>query len=310
MRVLVCRGHVHGMDAAEYARALQKRLPDHEITLASTPSEERAGVDGATVVTGATPPETLLGADASLFACVYAGTDHLDLDGLETAGVAVTNAAGVHGPNVAEHAIGGMLAHARSFGEARARQRDREWRSYRTAELQGSTVTVVGLGAIGRAIVDRLAPFGVETVGVRYTPEQGGPTETVYGFDEIHAAVADAGYVVLACPLTDTTRGLVDAELLETMPPRAVLVNVARGGVVETDALVAALRWNGIDGAVLDVTDPEPLPGDHPLWAFDNVLITPHNAGHTPAYYERRADILAENVAALEADEPLRNRVR
>jgi Phosphoglycerate dehydrogenase and related dehydrogenases len=115
---------------------------------------------------------------------------------------------------------------------------------------------------------------------------------------------------VLACPLTEATEAIVDAELFETMAPRAVVVNVARGGVVDTDALVAALRWNSIGGAVLDVTDPEPLPADHPLWRLDNVLITPHNAGHTPAYYERRADILTANVAALEQGDPLQNRVR
>ena len=313
MRILVCRGHVHGTDAAQYASALRERLPDHEVEFAATPAEERAALNDATVVTGRAPPPALFETETdapSLFACVYAGTDHLDLDELEAAGVAVTNAAGVHGPNVAEHVIGGMLAHARGLLQARTQQRDHEWRSYQTRELQGATVTIVGLGAIGTAIADRLQPFGVDLVGVRYTPAKGGPTETVYGFEEIHAAVEGAEYVVLACPLTETTRGIVDAELFETMSPQAVVINVARGKVVETEALVAALRWNGIDGAILDVTDPEPLPGEHPLWEFENVLITPHNAGDTPAYYERRAEILAANVTALEEGTQLRNRVR
>jgi phosphoglycerate dehydrogenase-like enzyme len=155
---------------------------------------------------------------------------------------------------------------------------------------------VVGLGAIGNAVVDRLSGFDVETVGVRYSPEKGGPTDEVYGFEKIHEAVAGTRYIALACPLTDKTRELVDGSLLRTMPPDAILVNVARGPVIDTDALVDALRRNHIGAAALDVTDPEPLPADHPLWGFENVLVTPHNAGHTPEYYERLADIVAENV--------------
>jgi len=115
---------------------------------------------------------------------------------------------------------------------------------------------------------------------------------------------------VLCCPLTESTRGLIDSAALSTLPPDAVIVNVARGEVVETDALVESLRRGRIGGAVLDVTDPEPLPDDHPLWGLDDVLITPHSAGATPKYYERLADIVADNVSRMEAGRPLRNRVR
>jgi Phosphoglycerate dehydrogenase and related dehydrogenases len=131
----------------------------------------------------------------------------------------------------------------------------------------------------------------------------------VYGYDELHAALADADHLVCACPLTDETRGLIDREAFATLPSHASLVNVARGPVVETDALVDALRRNRIGGAFLDVTDPEPLPPDHPLWRFEDVRITPHNAGHSPAYYERTAEILAENVDRLLDGSSLENRV-
>lgn len=116
---------------------------------------------------------------------------------------------------------------------------------------------------------------------------------------------------MLACPLTETTRGLVGREELLTIDPEAVLVNIARGPVVDTDALLEALRGNQIRGASLDVTDPEPLPEDHPLWNFGNVQITPHNAGHTPKYYDRLADIVAENVERFDAGDgaELRNQV-
>jgi phosphoglycerate dehydrogenase-like enzyme len=307
--VAVLRQKVHGMPASDYAAALRDRLPDHEVRLARTPAAEREAF-AARVVTGHRVDPDRVDAGMDVFACTWAGTDHLPVDALSEAGVAVTNAAGVHGPNVAEHAVGAMLAFTRGFDIAWRRQQDREWRSFQAAELKGSTVTVVGLGAIGDAVVDRLAGFDVDTVGVRYTPSKGGPTDEVVGFDAVHEAFADSDYLVLACPLTETTTGLVDEEAFETLPSNAVVVNVARGGVVDTDALVWALRRNHIRGAALDVTDPEPLPEEHPLWNIGNVLITPHNAGHTPRYYERLADIVAENVRRLDSgDGELRNRV-
>ena len=307
--VAVLRQKVHGMPASDYAAALRERLPDHDVVLARTPEAEREAFR-ARVVTGHRVRESDVDAGMEVFACTWAGTDHLPVDALTDAGVTVTNAAGVHGPNVAEHAIGAMLAFTRGFDVAWRRQEAREWRSFQAMELQGSTVTVVGLGAIGEAVVDRLDGFGVDTIGVRYTPEKGGPTDEVLGFDAVHEAFSRSDYLVLACPLTETTRGLVDREALETLPADAVLVNVARGPVVDSDALVWALRRNHIRGAALDVTDPEPLPEDHPLWNLGDVLITPHNAGHTPKYYERLADIVAENVARLDdGDESLVNRV-
>jgi phosphoglycerate dehydrogenase-like enzyme len=176
------------------------------------------------------------------------------LDALRERGVAVTNASGVHAPNVSEYALGAVLTFARGFLESRRRQRRREWRSHQVHELAGSTVAVVGMGAIGQSVVDRLDAFDVHTVGVRYTPEKGGPTDEVYGYDDV------------------------------------------------SEALVGALRANSVRGAALDVTDPEPLPEDHPLWGFENVLVTPHNAGHTPEYFERLADwvVAARTTAGMQ----------
>jgi len=185
-----------------------------------------------------------------------------------------------------------------------------EWQPVSPGELAGSTVTVVGLGAIGTAIAERLEPFGVTTVGVRRTPDSGGATDEVIGPERLHDALARSAFVVLCCPLTDSTRGLIDEEALATLPPEAVIVNVARGEVIETDVLVEYLRRGWIGGAVLDVTDPEPLPDDHPLWGLDDVLLTPHSAGATPKYYDRLADIVADNVDRLESETSLRNRVR
>ena len=311
--IAVLRQHVHGLPAETYAAELRTRLPDADVRLARTPGEERELLASAEIATGLqlSPEELETAPNLKLFACVYAGTGHLELDAFRERDVAVTNGSGVHGPNIAEYVIGAMIVHAREFKQAWRQQERREWRSFPTTEIHGSTVTVVGLGAIGEAVVSRLEPFGAELLGVRYSPEKGGPTEEVYGFEEIYEPLSRSDYVVLACPLTETTEKLIDEEALRTMPTDAVLVNIARGGVVHTDALVGRLRVNGLGGVTLDVTDPEPLPEDHPLWSFGNVHITPHNAGHTPEYFSRVADILADNVERIRERgyEDLRNQV-
>jgi phosphoglycerate dehydrogenase-like enzyme len=310
--ILVLRQKIHGMEAGPYAEILRERLPDCTVTHAETPTEEQEGLKTADVATGfsLSPADLTNAENLDLFACVFAGTGHLDLDAFEDHGVAVTNASGVHGPNMSEYVIGALIALSRQFPRAWRQKQRHAWQNYPVSEVTDSTVTVVGLGSIGQAVVSRLEAFDVDTVGVRYTPEKGGPTDEVYGFDEIHEAVADTDYVVLACPLSDATEQLIDEEVFMTLPSNSYLINVARGPVVDTDALLDALRSNKIAGAAVDVTDPEPLPPEHPLWDLDNAMITPHNAGNSPVYYERFADILEENVHALDAGEQLRNRVR
>lgn len=306
--VLVFRTGAHGMSSERYAEALRERLPEYDIVRARTPQEERELIADVRVATGHYFDADLLehATDLELFACAAAGVNHLPLDELESHNVAVTNASGVHGPNIAEHVIGNVLVFSRNLHEGWRRQQRREWRHFRahSRELEESTITVVGLGAIGTAIVDRLEPFNCHIIGVRYTPEKGGPggIDEVVGFDadDFHAVLARTDYLVLACPLTETTRGLIDSQAFKTLPPEAVVVNIGRGPLIETDALLDALRGNAIRGAALDVTDPEPLPADHELWGMNNVLITPHNAGDTDLYYPRLADIVARNLTRVE----------
>ncbi|SFF77890.1 Phosphoglycerate dehydrogenase [Halopelagius inordinatus] len=313
--ILVLDQSAHGVPASEYAETLRERLPDATVHLAETTDRAVELAADVPIITGTSLPDDVLDAaeELRLFACGSAGYGHLPLDELDERGVTVTNASGVHGPNIAEHVLGWLLVFARRLDEGIRRQRRREWRHFQGfGELGDATVAVVGLGAIGQAVVERLDAFGVDTVGVRYTPEKGGPTDEVFGFDEIESALTDADYVVLACPLTDATRGLIDADALNALPDHAVVVNVARGPVVDTDDLVAKLRRNKIRGAGLDVTDPEPLPTDHPLWEFENVLLTPHVSGYTPHYWTRLADILASNVERIEESgsyEELENQV-
>jgi phosphoglycerate dehydrogenase-like enzyme len=310
--VLVLNLKIHGMSPRAYRDAIAERLPDADVRLATTDDERRDLVPEARVITGRDidRAELARAEHLDLFACTFAGTDHLPMDAFADAGVAVTNASGVHAPNAAEQVLSYVLAHARRLRTGWEHNESGHWHHYQTDELYGSTVTVVGVGAIGTAVLDRLAPFGVDTVGVRHSPAKGGPADEVVGYDDFETVLPETDYLVLACPLTDTTRGLVDADALDRLPPNGYLVNVARGPVVDTEALVDALRWGRIGGAALDVTDPEPLPTGHDLWEFENCLVTPHNAGHTPRYWDRLADIVADNVSRLDGDESLRNRVQ
>lgn len=298
VHIVVLNHKVHGLQATDYAETLQQRLPDHEITLASTETEKHTQIADADIATGYTiTPELIETAEnLTTFVCTFAGTDHLPTDFMEDHGVQVESASGVHGPNVAEQVLGYILTFVRRLDKGWRQEQRNEWNHYQAGELMGSTATIVGLGPIGETIAERLHGFDVTTIGVRYTPSKGGVTDEVIGFndDDIASALTRSDHVILACPLTDETRYLIDRDELSMLPSHATLTNIARGEVVVTDALVEALKQNGIRGAALDVTDPEPLPETHELWSLTNCRITPHNAGHTPEYWERCSDILID----------------
>ena len=303
--ILVLGEKAHGIPSTECAAELEAQLPEYDVRMAQTATAREDLIENAPVVVGMDLDTELIerANELAYFAAGSAGISHLPMDAFNENGIAVTNAAGVHVPNVPEHVIGCMLTIARRLDDGWRRQQEGRWNHFQSfGELGGSTVTVVGLGPIGQGIVERLEPFGVDTIGVRYTPEKGGPTDEVIGFDEadLHEALVRTDYLVLACPLTDTTRGLIDEDEFDVLPTDAVIVNIARGPVIDTDALLGAVRSNKIHKAALDVTDPEPLPDDHPLWNQEDILITPHVSGHTWEYWTRVADIVAENVRAAE----------
>lgn len=284
----------------EYAESIRTTIPDATVELARTPGDERRLAKHAPVITGVGLDDDILSQaqELKLFACVYSGCDHLPIDRLRERDVAVTNAAGIHAPGIAEQILGYMLVFSRNLHRGWRRKQNNEWRHYKGRELTGSTVTIVGMGSIGQTLTRRLDGFDVKTIGIRYTPSKETPTDEVIGLDDhdaIHGALARTDYLVLASPLTDQTRGLISKSELITLPPRSVVVNIARGPILDTDAVLWALHDESIRGAALDVTDPEPLPEDHPLWTLQNVLITPHMDGHTPKHWERLAEILAQN---------------
>jgi phosphoglycerate dehydrogenase-like enzyme len=210
------------------------------------------------------------------------------------------NARGARDIPVAEWVVGALLGAA--YGQFRV-ARTRAWDPFRPDELHGTTVLVLGHGSIGRAVEERLAPFGARVVGVASRARDG-----VHGVDELPALLPHADAVVVLLPLTSATRGLVDADVLRRMRDGALLVSAGRGPVVDTDALVAELS-SGRLRAVLDVTDPEPLPAGHPLWERA-LAITPHNAGDSPGGDERAIALAAEQLGRFARGEPLENVVR
>ncbi|ASW57489.1 2-hydroxyacid dehydrogenase [Plantactinospora sp. KBS50] len=224
------------------------------------------------------------------------------------AGVTLCDARGVHDSSTAEWVLTAILAHLRAFDEFARAQGRHEWANpdfLPTDELAGKRVLIVGAGSIGAAIRSRLAPFEVEITMVARTAR---PAQGVHGVAELPNLLPLADVVVLIVPLTDRTRGLVDADFLAAMPAGALLVNAARGPVVDTAALVAELTAGRLRAA-LDVTDPEPLPAGHPLWDLPGLLLTPHVGGAVRGLLPRAYRLVEAQLRRYLAGEPLANQV-
>lgn len=223
-------------------------------------------------------------------------------------GVALCNAAGVHDASTAELALALALASIREIPEFAAAQARGEWKPLvLRRSLADRRVLVLGYGNIGRAVVRRLLPFEVSVTAVASRARAGDDlVDAVHGIDELPDLLPEHDVVVVIVPLTDATRGLVDAKVLALLPDGAVVVNVARGPVVDTDALVAECATGRLR-AGLDVTDPEPLPAEHPLWTTPGVLLTPHVGGATDAMRPRAIALVRRQVEALRDGRPLDN---
>jgi phosphoglycerate dehydrogenase-like enzyme len=247
---------------------------------------------------------------------ISAGVDQYDQDAFRHAGVRLASAQGVNANAVSDHAMALILSLTRLIPQARDNQAKHHWRGMignipeREDELPGKTMLVVGLGRIGGRLARLGKAFGMRVIGLRRDPAAGGDADSVRPMSDLRAALPEADFVVLTCPLTPETTGLIDAEALSLMKQTARLVNVARGRVVDEAALTEALRRGTIGGAALDTVVEEPLPASSPLWDLPNVFITPHTAGETQAYEDNVLDILLENLDRLRRGEgKLRNEV-
>jgi phosphoglycerate dehydrogenase-like enzyme len=213
-----------------------------------------------------------------------------------------TAATGVYAQPIAEYVVGMLLAAARCLPEVIGMER---WRPLDVRTVRGSTVVIVGAGGIGAAVIDLLRPLGARTVAVTRSGRRVDHADVSVGPEEIAGAVAAADYIVLAAPDTPATRGLFDARLLAQVQPHAWLVNVGRGTIIDTEALVDAIRTRRIAGAALDVTDPEPLPAGHALWSLSNVIITSHTANTPELGADAFAGRVRENVHRFQSGRPL-----
>jgi phosphoglycerate dehydrogenase-like enzyme len=217
------------------------------------------------------------------------------------AGVTLCDACGARDVPVAEWVLAAILASTKDLAELRDRQREHRWEWRRSSELAGSTVMILGYGAIGAAVEARLAPFDVDVIRVARRTRPG-----VHSANELASLLGLADIVVVLLPLTPATTRLLDADLLARLRPGALLVNAARGPIVDTAALLELLQAQRIRAA-LDVTDPEPLAADHPLWDAPGLLLTPHFAGDTLAAERRAFGLVGEQVRRYVRGEALAN---
>ena len=237
-----------------------------------------------------------------------AGMDHCLVPPVITSDIVVTSASGVLADQVAEHTVALVTAWFRGLPVFFRAQQNKEFIRRATRDLTRSTVGIVGLGGVGRRLAELLLPFRTRIVATDVFPvEKPQGVEALWPADRLDDLLARSDVVVLSSPLNDVTRGLIDAAALARMKPDALLVNVARGPLVVTADLVAALRSGRPAGAVVDVTDPEPLEPDSELWEMPRVIITPHVAGQGAWRIDRMTDLFCRNLARWTTGQPLIN---
>ncbi len=242
---------------------------------------------------------------------MMAGFNTADLRELYRRGIAVTNMKDIFHVSVAEDVFTKILAINRNVRHYYAMMPSGIWDPIRhEPEIYGSTVGILGVGSIGGAIALRMKAFGAKTIGWR---RKNAPSsdfdEILTGREGLVKLLSESDYVIITLPLSEETDRLIGERELNLMKPSAILVNVGRGEIIDQNALVDALRQGRLRGAGLDVTVPEPLPADHPLWQLPGVFITPHNASSSPHIWPRIREVLEQNIVLWLAGEPLKNRI-
>jgi len=290
-------------------------------------AEVLEAVRGARVYIGYGIAPDVLAAGADTLEWVHTGTAGVGGSlhpAMRASRVQFTNSAGIHGPPMAETVLAMLLHFFRGLDLAAQGQREGRWHSapfYRSdtpvRELGGATVGIVGYGGIGREVGTRVRALGASVIGLRRRPSPESPpdgVEILHGLGEgrneaLGTLLERSDAVVVTAPETPETRGMLGREALARLRPGAVLVNVARGSLVDEEALVEALRSGHLRGAGLDVFRAEPLPADSPLWSLPNVVITPHVSGVSRGFWRREVDLILDNLARWRRGEPLRNEV-
>ena len=312
--------------------ALQLAAPGLEFANAASSDEALAAVEGAEGFLGKVTPALLEKADRLRWVQTFTvSLEHYMFPALAEHPCVMTNMRGLFGDVIADQVMGYVICFARNLHTYVRRQLEHRYEplggeSARVSNAAGpgvvndmdratiflpdATMGVVGLGAIGGEIARRALAFGIRVIAVDRFPDRTRPpegVESVEGMDALPELLAESDFVVIAAPQTPETVGLFDAAILSKMKPSAYLINIGRGAIVKLDDLVDALTRGTVAGAALDVYEVEPLPGDHPLWDFPNVILTPHTAGYSPAIARRHLETLVENVGRFARGEPLLN---
>jgi phosphoglycerate dehydrogenase-like enzyme len=296
--------------------AIERRLPGVRIADVDSDARLAEEIADAEIFFGFHIPEPVF-ARAQRLRWIHSASAGIEANlfpALVESRVTLSNSTGLHETCIPEHVLALLFAFARNLPAAFRLKQAHRWdrieplRRGGIREIAGSQLAVLGVGPIGRALVARAAGLGMRVRALRRHGERALPgAEQVVGPQGLHALLGWAHFVVLAVPLTAETRHLIGAEELRAMRRDAFLINIARGEVIDQEALVAALRAGTIAGAGLDVTTPEPLPPDDPLWELPNVILTPHISGYMPGYFPAVLALFAENLARFVAGEPLRN---
>lgn len=289
-------------------------IADLRIVRATSPEQADAEIVDADVLYGFPRGDQLASAPKlRLIQSSSAGVEWIPrVPGLVESDVIVANTRGAHAPSIAEHVFSLLLAFTRDLPQMLDWQRQRYWgrvEAYRTLrEIKDRTIGLIGYGAIGQAIARRAVAFDMNVLAVDAYPVQGGEgTPDVWPTDRLADLLAQSDVVVVTVPYTPGTHHLIDAAALAQMRPDAYLIAISRGGIVQEDALIAALQDGRIAGAGLDVAETEPLPADSPLWGAPNLIITPHVAGASGPKERRCVEILRENLIRFANGDPLVN---
>ncbi len=288
------------------AEMIRTRWPAMKVVHLSTYDSLEAEITDTTIFAGFSlrPEQFALAKELKWIHCLAAGVNQLMQPAIVESDVVITNSRGVHSTTMAEHTFALILALARHLPSAVRYQEQRHWSQSEIwaeephpMELGGRTLVIVGFGAIGRELAQRAKAFGMNIIAVRKRANvDAEPADAVFASERLMEALAEGDFVVMAAPETPETIGLINARTLAAMKPTSYLINVSRGTLVNTSDLIEALRAERIAGAALDVTDPEPLPSEHPLWSAPRVFITPHVSGASERLWHHHASLLLNNV--------------
>jgi phosphoglycerate dehydrogenase-like enzyme len=316
----------------ERLEALKRAAPELEFVNAATGAEAEAAIPGADALLGKMTPAMLARADRLRWVHTFtASLEHYIFPELVKHPCVLTNARGLFGDVIADQVMGYVLCFARNLHTYVRRQLEHRYEPVggeaarvnnitgpgtvnsmdrATIYLPRATMGIIGMGAIGCEIARRALSFGMKVRGVDRFPDRVRAPEgvqSVNGIDRLAGLLSFSDFAVIAAPHTPETAGLFHAATLAHLRPSSYLINIGRGVIVVLDDLVAALKAGKIAGAALDVFEIEPLPADHPLWDFPNVILTPHTAGYSPVIAERHLQVLIENVGRFARGEPLIN---